>query len=123
MDAKKTEFIKLAGVMGWSQTETARRLHKTPSAINHLMNPSHPNKPTRTTLQLLKLIIAGERPDLFSSAFKLKANPAPLKADSLQLSRRELALMTRLRRLTPREQTRAHTLLNAVLRSFGKPVR
>jgi hypothetical protein len=34
------------------------------SAINHLVNPVHPNKPTWTMMKLLNRIMAQERPDL-----------------------------------------------------------
>ncbi len=68
MDALKAEFKRLIEIMEWSQTETARRLAKTPSAINHLVNPDHSNKPTQTTLRLLKLIIAQRAAQAFYGA-------------------------------------------------------
>ena len=67
MDALKAEFKKLVEAMGWSQTETARHLAKSPSAINHLLNPDHPNRPSESTLRLLKMIIASERPDFLNT--------------------------------------------------------
>ena len=81
MDPEKAEFKRLIDLMEWSQSEAARRLRKTPSAINHLVNPDHPNTPTQTTLQLLKLIIASERPDLFEEAFASEEKPARPKPD------------------------------------------
>src|ERR1700753_1034468 len=61
MDASKEELRKLLELSGWSQTEAAEKLGKTPGAINHLLNPDHPNKPPETTLRLMKLLIARER--------------------------------------------------------------
>lgn len=115
MDAEKEEFGRLIELMGWSQSEAARRLRKTPSAINHLLNSNHPNRPTQTTLQLLKLIIASERPDLFDSAFELKDSADGSKPPSPKLTPKELALIERIRKLTPEEQAKVYAVINAML--------
>jgi|SRR5579862_5426461 len=115
MDPEKAEFKRLIDLMGWSQSEAARRLHKTPAAVNHLVNPAHPNKPTQTTLQLLKLIIASERPDLFEAAFELKEGPSGLKPDHNKLSHKEKALIEMLRQAPPAEQERVYAVIRAML--------
>ena len=51
MHPDKQEFKRLVDLTGWSKSEAARRLHKTPSAINHLLNPAHPNKPSFATFE------------------------------------------------------------------------
>jgi hypothetical protein len=121
MDPEKAEFKRLIDLMGWSQSEAARRLHKTPAAVNHLVNPAHPNKPTQTTLQLLKLIIASERPELFETAFELKEGPAGPKPNHTKLSQKERALVEMLRRAPAEEQERVYAVIKAMLtRSGGK---
>jgi transcriptional regulator with XRE-family HTH domain len=113
MDTLKEEFKRLIEIMGWSQTEAAKALGKTPGAINHLLNPDHPNKPTQTTLRLLKLMIARERPELFNArTLELKkAN----NAEAPQLIARERDLIRRLRELPRDEQEKVYAVVNAML--------
>ncbi len=119
MDPLKEDFKRLIEIMGWSQTEAARRLAKTPSAINHLVNPDHPNKPTQTTLRLLKLIIARERPDLFNArTFELKE--AARNANFAPLSAKERDLIRRLRDLPRNEQERVYAVLRTLLDNAPK---
>jgi plasmid maintenance system antidote protein VapI len=122
MDPEKTEFKRLIDLMGWSQTEAARRLHKTPSAINHLVNPDHPNKPTQTMMQLLKLIIASERPDLINSqTFELKEAGPGAKQAITHLSPGERDVIEALRQLPISEQEKIYAIIEAFLRtSFPK---
>jgi hypothetical protein len=119
MDPLKAQFKRLIEIMGWSQTEAAKRLAKTPSAINHLVNPDHPNKPTQTTLRLLKLIIARERPDLFNTrTFQLKeASPAD---DLGRLAPRERDLIRRLRDVPRAEQEKIFAVIRTMLDSVSK---
>ena len=120
MDPEKAEFKRLMELMGWSQTEAARRLRKTPSAINHLVNPDHPNKPTQTMMQLLKLIIASERPDLINAqTFELKEAPADAKPETASLSPRERDLLEKLRQLLPSEQEQVYAIIMALLKTMG----
>src|ERR1700678_1587590 len=113
MDAEKDEFRRVIELMGWSQSEAARRLRKTPSAVNHLLNPRHPNQPTQSTMHLLKLIVASERPDLFGSAFELKETSGGAKRPSLTLTAKELGLIERIRDLTRQEQAKVYAGINA----------
>jgi plasmid maintenance system antidote protein VapI len=120
MDPEKTEFKRLIELMRWSQTEAARRLHKTASAINHLVNPDHPNKPTQTMMQLLKLIIASERPDLINpQTFELKEAYAGPKPEAVNLSPREREMIERLKELPPGEQEKVYAIILALLKSIG----
>ena len=120
MEPEKAEFKRLIELMEWSQTEAARRLHITPSAINHLVNPDHPNKPTRTMMQLLKLIIASERPDLINAqTFELKEAPPGAKREAMRLSPRERELFEGMKRLPPVEQAKLYAIIEAFLWSTG----
>lgn len=119
MDTLKTEFKRLIEIMGWSQTEAAAKLGKTPSAINHLLNADHPNKPTKTTLRLLKLLIARERPDLFNTrTFELKAMGR--NAELAHLTAKERLLIGRLRELPRDEQEKIYAVIDTMLDSATK---
>jgi len=119
MDPSKAEFKRLIEIMGWSQTEAARELGNTPSAINHLVNPDHPNKPTQTTLRLLKLIIARERPGLFTArTFELKE--AARNADVAPFSAKERDLIRRLRELPRVEQEKVYAVIRTMLNNAPK---
>jgi transcriptional regulator with XRE-family HTH domain len=119
MDTLKPEFKRLIEIMGWSQTEAAAKLGKTPSAINHLLNPDHPNKPTKTTLRLLKLLISRERPDLFNTrTFELKA--VGRNAETAHLTAKERVLVERLRELPRDEQEKIYAVIDTMLDSATK---
>lgn len=121
MEPEKAEFKRLIELLGWSQTDAARRLRKTPSAINHLVNPDHPNKPTQTMMQLLKLIIASERPDLINTqTFELKEATGHYGAntESLGLNFREMELIGKMRKLPSSEQDRIYAIIFAMLESW-----
>ena len=116
MNAQKTEFKKLIEIAGWSQTEVAKRLGKTPSAINHLLNPKHPNKPTQTTMRLLKMIVARERPERVNTqTFERKGIANDTPASTVRLSASEGELIRRLRQLSVKDQEKAYAVIKAVL--------
>jgi hypothetical protein len=120
MDAEKAEFKRLIELMGWTQTVAAQRLRKTPSAVNHLVNPNHPNKPTKTMMQLLKLIIASERPDLLNpQTYVLKETHYGLKEDGSSLSPQEWLLIYKLRDFPPSEQEKLYAVIFALLKTMG----
>jgi transcriptional regulator with XRE-family HTH domain len=119
MDPAKTEFKRLIELLGWSQTEAARRLRKTPSAINHLLNPEHSNKPTQTMMQLLKLIIASEHPELIHpQTYELRETPYGTKPDASILSPRERELIEKLRQLPPTQQEQIYAIIIALLKTM-----
>ena len=119
MDPLKADFKRLIEIMGWSQTEAAKRLMKTPGAINHLVNPDHPNKPTQTTLRLLKLIIAREQPRLFNArTFEFKE--AARHAGPARFSAKELELIRRLRELPRKEQEKVYAVIRTMLDNAPK---
>jgi len=99
--------------MGWSKSEAARRLRKTPSAINHLLNPDHPNKPTGTMMELLKVIIACEHPGI------IDGQTSDVK-DAAQFSLREREIIEGLRKLPAKEQEAVYAVVNALLRVGGR---
>jgi hypothetical protein len=118
MNALKAEFKRLIGIMGWSQSEAAKRLGKTPSAINHLVNHDHPNKPTQTTLRLLKMIIARERPDLANlRTVRPKGTAKSAVVSNPQFSTKERGLIRRLRELPIEERERVYAVIGTLLRS------
>jgi hypothetical protein len=117
MDPNKAEFKGLVELMGWSQSEAARRLRKTPSAINHLVNPDHPNKPTPETMHLLKLIIASERPELINpKTLELKQAPP----GAARLSPRERKLIEALQKLPPAEQEKIYAIIEVFLGTMSR---
>jgi transcriptional regulator with XRE-family HTH domain len=119
MDPLKAEFKRLIEIMGWSQTDAASQLGKTPGAISHLVNPDHPNKPTQTTLRLLKLIIARERPDLFTArTFELKKSAR--NADYVHLNAKERDLIRRLRELAKDEREKIFAVIRTMLDNAPK---
>jgi transcriptional regulator with XRE-family HTH domain len=56
------EFVRLMKLMGWSQSETARQIYRTPAYVNQICNGS--TEPTESLMRLMKLTIASLRPDL-----------------------------------------------------------
>jgi hypothetical protein len=121
MDPKKALFKRQIELMGWSKSEAARRLHKTPSAINHLVNPDHPNKPTQATLALLNLIIDRERSNP-TKAHDCELKQAATKANSSakRLSTREGKIIENLKRLPAKQQEIVYALIKALLRDTGR---
>ena len=103
MDPLKAEFTRIVRVMGWSQSETARKLDITPQAVSQIMNPNHPNSP-KVTLQLLKLIAMSEKPEAFNMArmeIKAEADAAGPELKDDYPSAEERELLTALRQADP----------------------
>jgi transcriptional regulator with XRE-family HTH domain len=121
MHPDKEDFKRLIEIMGWSQSEAARRLKKTPSAISHLVNPDHPNRPTQTTLLLLKHIIALERPDLTNAqAHESKKAPTRPKPDARRLNSKEWKMMKGLRKLPATDQEMVYAVIKRLLRGTSR---
>jgi len=120
MHPAKAEFKRLIELMGWSQTEAGRRLRKTPSAINHLVNPGHRNKPTATMMELLKVIIAKERPGIIDGqTIELKDAGTGAKFDAAQFSLREREIIEGLKKLSVKDQEVVYSVVKALLRVAG----
>jgi len=120
MHPGKQEFKRLVELMGWSKSETARRLCKSPSAINHLLNPDHPNKPTGTMMELLKIIIAQERPGIIDGqTIELKDAGIGAKFDAAQFSLREREIIEGLKKLSVKDQEVVYSVVKALLRVAG----
>jgi len=120
MDADKAEFKRLVELMGWSQTETARRLAKSPSAVNHLLNPDHPNRPAASTLRLLKLVIATERPDFFKRGLLDLKDGAANSPEPSKLSAKEFRLIEQLRSVSPDDQKKIYAVVTAMVSNSAK---
>ncbi|HEX4122332.1 MAG TPA: helix-turn-helix transcriptional regulator [Verrucomicrobiae bacterium] len=120
MDAHKAEFKKLVEMMGWSQTQTAMKLGKSPSAINHLLNPDHPNRPTESTLRLLKLVIEHERPDFFKKGALDVRESSASEAAASRLTAKESRLIQRLRSVRPEEQGKIYAVVATMLSNAPK---
>jgi transcriptional regulator with XRE-family HTH domain len=63
------EFVDLINAAGWSQSEAGRQLMVTPSFINQIVNGTA--QPSRAVLQLLKLTIAANHPELIKAPRQL----------------------------------------------------
>ncbi|HEY3852908.1 MAG TPA: helix-turn-helix transcriptional regulator [Verrucomicrobiae bacterium] len=120
MDATKEEFKRLLEISGWSQTEAAHRLGNTPGAINHWLNPDHPNKPLETTLKLMKLLLARERggnPNARNAGSKAAATRGGAQAT---LTARERRLIDGLRTLPRKEQERIYAVVDTMIATATK---
>jgi len=121
MHAHKQEFKRLVELMGWSKSGAARRLCKTPSAINHLLNPDHPNKPTGTTMELLRHIMAQEGPDqIVGQTNEMKDARTGVKPSATQFSLREQKTIEGLKKLSVKDQEVVYSVVNALLRASRK---
>jgi plasmid maintenance system antidote protein VapI len=118
MDPLKQEFVDLMNVIGWTQAETARQLCMTSGAVNQLVNPNLPVRPSTTTLRLFKLLVASQRPEAMNAkTLELKANATN------SFSAAERKLIEALRKLPPSELPRAYGVVHHVISAFAAPVR
>src|SRR5262249_47810626 len=117
MDASKAEFKRLLELSGWSQTEAAEKLGKTPGAINHLLNPDHPNRPPETTLRLMKLLIAREKGGFQDWG---EGELKEVLVGAAQLTARERGLIDRLRGLSREERERIYAVIDTMLQTVPK---
>jgi transcriptional regulator with XRE-family HTH domain len=117
MDASKEEFKRLLELSGWSQTEAAEKLGKTPGAINHLLNPDHPNKPQETALRLMKLLIARERGGLRDER---NAGSKVVVGGAAPLTAQERRLIDRLRALSQEERDKIYAVIETMLDNVRK---
>jgi len=61
MDALNKEFIRLMKAVGWSQNETARRLHMTGGGVSQICTGRV--RPSKGRLNLLQLLVERENPE------------------------------------------------------------
>jgi hypothetical protein len=86
-----------------------------------LVNPGHSNKPTQTMMQLFKLIIASERPDLINAqTYELRDATTSNKPEALRLSPRERDLIQSLKQLPPEDQRRVYSVIEALLHPISR---
>jgi hypothetical protein len=117
LDPLKQEFIDLMKVIGWTQAEAARQLAMTSGAVNQLVNPNSPVRPSQTTLRLFKLIVAAQRPEAINTkTLELKADPGSA------LSLPERKLIDAIRRIPTSELPRAYAVVHGVIMGFGAPL-
>lgn len=124
MDPAKIEFIELLKTLGWTQAEAARQLCMTSSAVNQIVNPSSPVRPSPVTMRLLKLIVTSHLPEAMSAA------PMALREDAAKdpVTAPEHKLLSDLRALPEEERDRVYEIFNSVLSTYGpkpsqKPVK
>jgi hypothetical protein len=96
-------------VMGWNQTETARHLHMTPSAVNHIINPNHPTRPSLTTIQLFKLLLARDKPD------SINVRTMQIKEEAIGAEERNI--IEELRQLPRNERERVLAVMRTMIRT------
>jgi hypothetical protein len=89
----------------------------TSGAVNQLVNPNSPVRPSQTTLRLFKLIVAAQRPEAINAkTLELKADPGSA------LSLPERKLIDAIRRIPPGELPRAYAVVHGVIAGFGAPL-
>ena len=117
LDPLKQEFLDLMKVIGWTQAEAARQLAMTSGAVNQLVNPNSPVRPSQTTLRLFKLIVAAQRPEAINSkTLELKADP------NQAMSLPERRLIEALRKIPNSDLPRAYHVLHGVIGGFNAPL-
>jgi plasmid maintenance system antidote protein VapI len=117
LDPLKQEFLDLMKVIGWTQAEAARQLAMTSGAVNQLVNPNSPVRPSQTTLRLFKLIVASQRPETMNvKTLELKADPGAA------LSLPERRLIEALRKIPNNDLPRAYHVLHGVIGGFNAPL-
>ena len=117
LDPLKQEFLDLMKVIGWTQAEAARQLAMTSGAVNQLVNPNSPVRPSQTTLRLFKLIVASQRPEAINAkTLELKADPGAA------LSLPERRLIEALRKIPNSDLPRAYHVLHGVISGFNAPL-
>jgi hypothetical protein len=109
--------MDLMKVIGWTQAETARQLCMTSGAVNQIVNPNLPVRPSQTTLRLFKLIVAAQRPEAINTkTLELKEDPGS------NLSNPEQKLIDALRKVPKADLLRAYAVIHGVINGFGAPL-
>lgn len=114
------EFVELLTASGWSQSEAARRLFITAPHVNQIVNGSA--QPSRPLIQLFKLTIMGEKPELITAVHKL-SNEAKREITLKEEFRHpswEDDVLRELRPLGPEDRAKVIDALRAVIRIVPK---
>ena len=112
MDPKTEEFINLSRMAGWSQAEVARRLHITPGAVSQLF--SGRTRPRAATLNLLKMIVAKEMPEVLAAHESTRSG---------SLAGWESQLLEELRRLPTADRDRVLTGFHQMIKTVEAATR
>ncbi len=109
------EFIRLLALSGWSQAESARRLHLDPGTISQYV--SHKTRPSATVLGFFKSLLGDptEIPGIEGSAL-------PGIDSQRTLEPWEEELLTGLRSLEPEKRKRIVRHLQGLLDEIPKPL-
>ncbi len=114
MDPLKKEFLDLLRAVGWTQAETARQLCMTSGAVNQIVNPNSPVRPSTTTLRLFKLIVAAQRPEAINPrTLELKPGAEPA------LNEPERRLVESLRAIPMGDLPLLYSVIRSVIASFS----
>jgi hypothetical protein len=113
MDPLKKEFVNRLKAVGWTQAEAARQLRVTSGAVNQIINPNSPVRPSLTTLRLFELVASGSR-----SKGQGKSSPTRRWRAAPGLTDREKDLLFALRRVPEKSQPEAVAALIAVVTAF-----
>ena len=108
------EFTDLVKATGWSQSEVARKLFITPPHVSQILGGTA--QPSRALIQLLKLTIMGDRPDV------LQPSGAPKEAAQLREAYTPWAdqVLRQLKALNEEDRERVLIGLNSFLQCIPK---
>jgi len=114
VDPLKKEFVDLLKAVGWTQAEAARQLAMTSGAVNQIVNPNSPVRPSGTTLRLFKLMVASARPEAINSrTLELKETAPPPPTEG------ERKLVQALRAMNPADLPMVYAIFHAIVASFN----
>jgi transcriptional regulator with XRE-family HTH domain len=114
VDPLKKEFVDLLKAVGWTQAEAARQLCMTSGAVNQIVNPNSPVRPSPTTLRLFKLMVAAARPEAINpQTLELKQGTEPALNDP------ERRLVESLRAIPAADLPLLYAVLRSVIAAFS----
>jgi transcriptional regulator with XRE-family HTH domain len=112
VDPKTEEFVRLIGAAHWTQAEAARRLQMTPGAVSQIC--SGRTRPRASTLNLLKMIMGAEHPEILSQHERNRATGlAPWESE----------LLDSLRRLPEAKRERLLPAFKELIKAMGTDLR
>jgi transcriptional regulator with XRE-family HTH domain len=75
VEPENKRFVELMETVGWTQAETARRLHMSSGGVNQIVKGTV--RPSPQTLALLVRVVADEKPDVLAPAREGAAGSDP----------------------------------------------